>query len=82
MNVPKENKKWQKKVRFNKKDNCACNNGENNNNQKIYLSMARMSGNDEYPGGNFGDSSQLTYWLLDSVETCHMTPEISDFIST
>ena len=42
--------------------------------------MARMSGNDEYPRGNFGDSSQLKNWILDSRATCHMTPEVSDFI--
>ena len=30
--------------------------------------------------GNFGDSSQFTNWILDYVETCHMTPEVSDFI--
>ena len=42
--------------------------------------MARMSGNDECPSETFGDSSQLTNWILDSVETCHMTPEVSDFI--
>ena len=42
--------------------------------------MARMSGNDECPSGNFGDSSQLTNWILDSGATCHMTPEVSDFI--
>ena len=39
-----------------------------------------MSGNDKCPSGNFGDSSQLTNWILDSVETCYMTPEVSDFI--
>ena len=42
--------------------------------------MARMSGNGECPSGNFGDSSQLTYWILDYGATCHMTPEASDFI--
>ena len=42
--------------------------------------MACMSGNDEYPGENFGDSSQLTNWILDYGATCHMTPEVSDFI--
>ena len=42
--------------------------------------MARMSGNDECSSGNFGDSSQLTNWILDSREACHMTPEVSDFI--
>ena len=42
--------------------------------------MARMSGNDECPNGDFVDSSQLTYWILDSGATCHMTPEVSYFI--
>ena len=39
-----------------------------------------MSGNDEYPIGNFGDSSQLTNWILDSGATYHMIPEVSYFI--
>ena len=39
-----------------------------------------MSSNDKCPSGNFCDSSQLTNWFLDSVATCHMTPEVSDFI--
>ena len=42
--------------------------------------MARMYGNDEFPGGNFGYSSQLTYWILNSGATCQITPEVSDFI--
>ena len=42
--------------------------------------MTRMSGNDKCPGGNFGDSSQLTNWILDYGATCHITPEVSDFI--
>ena len=42
--------------------------------------MARTSGNEKCPGGNFGDSSQLTNWILDSGATCHMTPQVSDFI--
>ena len=39
-----------------------------------------MSGNDKYPGGNFGYSLQWTNWILYSGVTCHMTPEVSDFI--
>ena len=39
-----------------------------------------MSGNDKCPSGNFGDTSQLTYWIVDSGATCDMTPEVSDFI--
>ena len=43
--------------------------------------MAHMSGHDECPSEKFGDSLQLTYWILDSGATCHMTPEVSDFIT-
>ena len=39
-----------------------------------------MSGNDECPSENFGDSSQLTNFILDPGVTFHMTPEISYFI--
>ena len=39
-----------------------------------------MSNNEECPSGNFGYSSQLTNWILDFGTTCHMTPEVSDFI--
>ena len=42
--------------------------------------MARMSSNDKRSSENYGDSSQLTNWILDSGATCHMTPEVSDFI--
>ena len=57
---PKQNEKQRNQVCFNEKGNRACNNGENNSEQNIYASMARMSSNDECPSGNFGDSSQLT----------------------
>ena len=36
--------------------------------------------NVESPRTDFGDSSQLTSWILDSGVTCHMTLEISDFV--
>ena len=42
--------------------------------------MARMSDNDESPSIYFGDISQLTYCILDSGATCHITPQVSDFI--
>ena len=42
--------------------------------------MECMTGNDECPSGDFGDSLQLTNWILDSGETCHMMPEISYFV--
>ena len=79
-NPLKENKKRQKQVGFNEKGNFACDNGENISDQKIYASMARMSGNDKCPSGKFCDSSQLTNWILDYRATCHVTPQVSDFI--
>ena len=42
--------------------------------------MARMYGNYKCSSGNFGDGSQLTYWILDSGATCHITPEVAHFI--
>ena len=42
--------------------------------------MERMSVNDDFTSGKFGDSSQLTNWILDSGVMCHMTQEVSDFI--
>ena len=77
---PKDNEKRQKQVRFNEKGNCACDNGENDDNQKIYASMVRMSSNDERSRENYGGSLQSTNWILDSGSTCHMTPDVSDFI--
>ena len=65
---------------MNEKGNCACNNGKNYSDQNIFASMACMSGNDECPSGNFGDNLQLTNWILYYGATCHMIPEVSDFI--
>ena len=48
--------------------------------QNIYASMERMFVNDKCSSRDFGDSSLLTNWILDSGETCHMTPQVSDFI--
>ena len=39
-----------------------------------------MSGNEECPSEKFGDSSQFTNCILDSGSTCHMKPEVPDFI--
>ena len=39
-----------------------------------------MSDNDESPTRDFGDSLQLTNWILDAGATFHMTPQVSDFI--
>ena len=42
--------------------------------------LARMSSNIQSVKRDFGDSSQMTNWILDSCATCHMTPYISDFV--
>ena len=42
--------------------------------------MARMSNDDVRENKDYGDSSQLTNWILDSGATFHMTPEVTDFI--
>ena len=39
-----------------------------------------ISGHDKSSSRDFGDSLQLNNWVLDSGVTCHMTPEVSDFI--
>ena len=43
--------------------------------------MARMSSDDERKSVEYGDSSQLTNWILGSGAKCHMTPEVTDFIT-
>ena len=39
-----------------------------------------MSGNEKNSSRDFGDSSQLTNWIIDSGVTCHITPQVSYFI--
>ena len=77
---PKDNEKRRKQVRPNEKGNCARSNGKNNDDHKIYISMERMPSSDESSSEKYCDSSQLTNWIFDSGATCHMTPEVSDFI--
>ena len=79
-NPTKYNEKRLKQVRFYEKGNSVCNNGEDNNDHKICASMARMASYDERKIVKYGDSSQLTNWILYLGSTCHMTPEVSDFI--
>ena len=40
-----------------------------------------MSGNYKSPDRHFGDSLQLTNWILNSGATYHMTPHVLDFIT-
>ena len=74
---PKDNEKRRRQVSFNDKGNLACDNGKNNDDHNIYASMAQMSSNDERKSEKYGNSSQLTNWILDSGATCHMIPEVS-----
>ena len=39
-----------------------------------------MYNDDEREIKEYGDSLQLTNWILDSGATCHMMSEVSDFI--
>ena len=40
--------------------------------------MACMSSNDKISSRDFGDSSQLTNWILDSGATCDIKPQVLD----
>ena len=62
---PKDNEKRRKQVLLNEKGDCECNNVKDNYDHKIYAYMARMSSDDERKSVKYGDSSQLTYWILD-----------------
>ena len=55
-------------------------NSDDDDDLKVYASMARMSNDDVSKNTYYGDSSQLTNWILDSGATCHMTPEVAYFI--
>ena len=39
-----------------------------------------MSNDDKHENKDDGDSSKWTNWILNSGATCHMTPEVTDFI--
>ena len=55
---PKDNEKRRKQVRFNEKGNCACDNSADNDDHKIYTSMAQMSSDDKRKSVKYGDISQ------------------------
>ena len=81
---PKDNNKQQKKVRFIERVNCISQkeskDDDDDNDQYIYAFMARMSMNDKSSSKYFGNSLLFSNWTLDSVATCHMTPQVSCFI--
>ena len=75
-------KKNGKKVSFKDKEmgNSAKDNSDNDDDLKVYASMAQMSNDGVSKNKDCGDISELTNWILDSGATCHMTPEVTDFI--
>ena len=76
----KYNEKRKKQVCSNEKGSFACDNGKDDNDHNIYAYMAHMSSDDERKSGKYGDSLQLTNSIRDLGATCHMTPEVTDFI--
>ena len=66
---PRDSEKISKSECSKEKGNRACNNGEDDNDHKIYASMARMSSDDKRENKDYGNSSQLTNWILDSGAT-------------
>ena len=42
--------------------------------------MARMSSDDKRKSVKYGNSLQLTNYILDSGAMFHMTPEVTDFV--
>ena len=77
---PRDSEKRRKYGKSKEKCNRACDNSDDENDLKVYASMARMSSDDNRKSKDYGDSLQLTNWILDSGATCHMTPEVTDFI--
>ena len=61
LNPPRDNEKRIKQVCCSENINLACYNGKKNSDIKIYASMACMSGNDEFPSENSGDSWQCYF---------------------
>ena len=79
-NPPKDSEKRRKSDKSREKGNSGKDNSDDDNDLKLYASIARMSNDDVRENKDYGDSSQLTNWILDSGATCHMTPEVTDFI--
>ena len=77
---PKDSEKRSKSEKSKEKGNLICDNSDDDNNLKVYASLAQMSSDDKRESKDYGNSSQLTNWILDPGAMCHMTPEVTDFI--
>ena len=71
---PKDSEKRRKSEKSKGKGNFACDNSDDDNDLKVYASMARMSKDYVRENKDYGDSLQFTNWILDSGATFHMTP--------
>ena len=77
---PKDSDKRRKSDKSKENFKSAKGNSDDDDDLKVYASMARMSNDDVRKNKDYGNSSQLTNWILDSGATCHMSPEVTDFI--
>ena len=59
-NTSKDSEKRRKSKIFKEKGSRACNNSDDENDLKVYASMARMSSDDKQESKDYGESSQLT----------------------
>ena len=66
---PKDSDKRHKSKKSKKKVNRACDNSNDENDLKVYASMARISSDDKRENKDYGNSLQLTNWILDSGTT-------------
>ena len=73
---PKDGKKKRKSVHFKEKSNSAEDNSNNDDDLKVYAYMEQIYNDDVRENKDYGNSSQLTNWILDSGATCHITPEV------
>ena len=73
----KDSEKRRKSDKSKEKVNRVCNNSDDDNDLKVYIYMARMSSDNERKNKDYGNSLQLTNWILYSGATCYMTPEVT-----
>ena len=68
----RKEKREESKFQEKEKGNSTKDNSDDEDEHKEYATMARMSNDDVSKSKDYGDSSQLTNWILDSGATCHM----------
>ena len=54
---PKDSEKRRKSKKYKEKGDRACNNSDDDNELKVYVSMARMSSDDKRKSKEYGDSA-------------------------